>query len=383
MSGFPTIVHVDDVTPKLANNTAFGVMRRGPFIVANYHYQSPDTFTGPDEAWLRECRGLIFDGNTGLLLSRRFHKFFNVNEREDTQAHLIDWSKPHFVMTKLDGSMVSPVPVGGDLNRIRWTTKMGITDVAMQAEAFAALDRNLLKYCRDKIADGYTPIFEWVSPDNRIVLDYPAPKLILTGLRRTLTGDYAPLTEAMYDAATRGLDTVEFVHAHRGGSADVVHLTRGQEDTEGVVVLFEDGHMFKIKTDWYVGLHRNKEFITNPRLIVKAYEEDKLDDVFALLCEADRLQVTHVVHAHRVNCTKFREKLLRMLVECQRRCYSPKAFALEVAPKLHPCSRHAMFRLLKGADVGEVVKQHVAKHVGCNVDYDRMWECLKQETVLP
>jgi hypothetical protein len=32
----------------------------------------------------RECRGIIFHAETGALLARRYHKFFNVNELDET-----------------------------------------------------------------------------------------------------------------------------------------------------------------------------------------------------------------------------------------------------------------------------------------------------------
>lgn len=56
-----------------------------------------------------ECRGIIFCEKTGQVLARRFHKFFNVNEQDETQAELIDLARPHFILEKADG-FVSPVP---------------------------------------------------------------------------------------------------------------------------------------------------------------------------------------------------------------------------------------------------------------------------------
>ena len=52
-------------------------------------------------------------------------KFFNVNEREETLIQHIDFSQPHLILEKLDGSMITPFEVD---SRIRWGTKMGLTD---------------------------------------------------------------------------------------------------------------------------------------------------------------------------------------------------------------------------------------------------------------
>jgi RNA ligase len=68
------------------------------------------------DAIRRECRGLVFDKN-GWILARRFHKFFNLNEREETLARNVDFSKPHSVLAKIDGSMISPVIINGEIIR--------------------------------------------------------------------------------------------------------------------------------------------------------------------------------------------------------------------------------------------------------------------------
>lgn len=51
----------------------------------------------------RECRGIIFHKETGNLVARRLHKFFNINEMDETKAERIDLSKPHILLTKADG----------------------------------------------------------------------------------------------------------------------------------------------------------------------------------------------------------------------------------------------------------------------------------------
>jgi hypothetical protein len=54
----------------------------------------------------RECRGLLFYPD-GRIMSRRLHKFFNVNERDETQVHRIDLGQPHVILEKLDGCLAA------------------------------------------------------------------------------------------------------------------------------------------------------------------------------------------------------------------------------------------------------------------------------------
>jgi hypothetical protein len=51
----------------------------------------------------RECRGIIFHKATGQMLARRLHKFFNINEMEETAPERLDMSRPHVLLEKADG----------------------------------------------------------------------------------------------------------------------------------------------------------------------------------------------------------------------------------------------------------------------------------------
>ncbi len=90
---FPMIRHISDVLPHIEGREEFIVAEREGYTVVNYVVAMADTFNmypaGYDGslstydlggAMRRECRGLIF-GDDGHLMSRPFHKFFNINER--------------------------------------------------------------------------------------------------------------------------------------------------------------------------------------------------------------------------------------------------------------------------------------------------------------
>lgn len=191
---FPVINTIDDVLPAIAGRDEFVVAERDFGTVINYLVAMPDTFKmeGPDDvmgAIRRECRGLIFDLE-GRIMSRPFHKFFNVNEKEETQAHMLDLSRPHIVMDKLDGSMIRPVRMHG---LIRLATKMGVTDTAIEAERL--IDEEQYTWLEDMMANGLTPIFEYVAPTNKIVVEYAEAKLILTAVRETVSGEYRSLRQ--------------------------------------------------------------------------------------------------------------------------------------------------------------------------------------------
>ena len=189
---FPVINNISQVLPLIAERKEFIVAVKDGYTVINYVVQMADTFpTVTDEAGaiLRELRGLIFDNETGEVIARRYHKFFNVNEKEETQVGLIDFDQSHVILEKLDGSMITPIPVNGE---IRWGTKMGCTDVAKPVEEFVSARQEYVSLAQFCIEKGLTPIFEWTSRQQTIVIDYPEDNLVLTAVRNNVTGEYLP-----------------------------------------------------------------------------------------------------------------------------------------------------------------------------------------------
>ena len=296
---FPYIQHLDEVREAIADSPEFVVAEREWGYVVNYLVISQDTFppvkTSGGSAAMRaratrlkairrECRGLVFDRN-GCLISRPFNKFFNVNERDETQVNRIDLTRPHVILEKLDGSMVRPIPLG---DGYRLATKMGISDVAMQAEEFVAENINYHDFIMLHIERGQTPIFEWCSRKQRIVIDYPQDRLVLTGIRNVNDGAYKSYAQMVSYAEAYGIEVVQA----RAGTADnmqnLLEETRALQGQEGWIIRFDDGHMLKVKGDEYVSIHKAKDRIMRENALIEMILDEKLDDVKAHLPDDDR-----------------------------------------------------------------------------------------------
>ena len=74
--------------------------------IISYNMEKSNTF---DTELARECRGITFRLDTGDLISRPFHKFFNINEKPFTQAAKIDWQNIIYISEKIDGVLAVPV----------------------------------------------------------------------------------------------------------------------------------------------------------------------------------------------------------------------------------------------------------------------------------
>src|ERR1700761_5311430 len=145
---FPHITHISQCLEAIRGCDSFYVAERERHTIINYYNMGSDTFPpvilrGPDPgtdlqdfdaALRRECRGIVF-GPDGTVIARRLHKFFNAGERPEGAVEGINLDDEHVILEKLDGSMITPIPIG---DSIRWGTKMGLTEVGFQAEEFVS-----------------------------------------------------------------------------------------------------------------------------------------------------------------------------------------------------------------------------------------------------
>lgn len=365
---FPEIRTIADVLPHIEGRPEFIVAEREFGTVINYMVSMADTFdmAGPEDfgaAIRRECRGIIFD-TEGHIMSRPFHKFFNVNEREETQIHMIDMTQPHVIMEKMDGSMIRPLRMNG---MVRLATKMGVTDIAIESEKL--LDANQYDWLEYMMADGLTPIFEYIAPTNKIVIDYSEPKLILTAVRNTITGTY--IKNLQFGAP---FEVVPQYGSVDGGLSDYIARARQQHGREGDIIRFATGHMLKIKNDWYVRIHKTKDLIRTERNIADIIVNEQLDDVLPLLDATD----LSVVRAYELRFDAAIENVLGRLeglVTLARILHGgvKKEVAINFVPNLiHKEDASFIFSALDGKELRPLVIKKIKDSVGNGPKYESM-----------
>jgi len=360
---FPIINNISDVLPAIEGRDEFVVAVKEGYTVINYNVMMADTF---DCNIRRECRGIIFDTVTGDIIRRPFHKFFNVNEREETQDNVVDLSQSHAILEKLDGSMIAPFVVN---DQLIWGTKMGATEVAEPVEDFVLLNENYSQFARFIIRRGYTPIFEWCSRKQRIVLDYKEDQLILTAIRDLTTGRYMSLDLVTNTADLYFIPTVRAFEP-QSDMKSFIEYVRLLEDREGFVVRFDDGHMLKLKCDWYVQIHKAKEKILQDRNIVELILDGKLDDVKAHLPQEDRDRLTRFEIQFNLAVSDTVFMLDNDLNWLREQNIDRKTFALEHAEKYDQYMRALIFKNFDElshtkywADVHNTIRKNLTKTV--------------------
>jgi RNA ligase len=280
---FPFIERLNDILPALDENH-FNITEKNGYTVILYNAISPETFpeiTDLNSKIRREFRGIIFDSNTKRIIRRPLHKFFNLCEKNETLLHNIDITKPHIILDKLDGSLISSFKLN---DVILWGTKAGITDISKEAEVFVNKNKQYLEFAKYCAENYVTPMFEWISPNNRIVVPYSKDDLILLGIRDLYTGEYTKYSDLKDISDRYEIPLVNDVK-NTVLNEQFIDKTINEKDIEGYIISFEDGHKIKIKTDEYVLAHRTIEGIIKQRNVARSIILNEVDDIKPLLHE--------------------------------------------------------------------------------------------------
>lgn len=368
MSMFPTIETINDVLPYIEGRPEFRVTEKDWYTTINYMVAHDDTFDCPIRT---ECRGLIFD-KSGKLISRPYHKFFNVGEKSYTSLDNVDLSEPHVILDKLDGSMIRPIPFDCGF---RLGTKAGVTDVAMNAEVYIADKPNYSEFIEFMLAEGYTPIFEWISEENRIVVDYKTEDLILTAVRSNISGEYLSYGYIREVASEYNIPVVGTIENNCGWDVSkFVDTIRGcVDDVEGIIIRFNDGRMLKVKTVDYVFRHRSKETIRREKDIIALVLNDSVDDVLPLLESKSRDRLVAFASEFNEAISNFSDTLTDIFEEGYLKYPNAKDFAVEYVNAEH--SRYSnflfkMFRLGGSSTCRDIVIEYLLANISTSTKVD-------------
>ncbi len=269
---FPAkIENINDILPFVQDKKEIRVKETDGHTIVCYMISDKDTFDSPAS---REARGITFDG-TGKLVNRPLHKFFNVGEREDTIFESLPWAAVTGIYDKADGSMISTFHTDGEL---QVKTKKTITGLIPDTvKAWIQSRNNYVRFCEFCTKQNYSPIFEWCSPEFRIVLNYSSDDLKLLHIRDNVTGKYIYKDDIAKQYGLSFTENLLFANS----IPDVKEFAKSIKDMqniEGYIFQFADGDMVKIKTEWYLNLHRTVTFLREVD-IAKAVIDETVDDI--------------------------------------------------------------------------------------------------------
>lgn len=264
-----------------------------PLAIFNYNVIDLPDFT--DEI-VQEARGIIINLDTLDVVCWPFRKFSNWNE---PYADDIDWTTAR-VQDKIDGSIVK-MWFDFKQNKWRWSTNSMINaseatiDTSpygegrtfMNAIEGAANYPDVVK-AQSLCDKSCTYIFELTGPENKIVISYKESKLWHIGTRDNNTG-----REYNEDI---GIDRPgEYLLHSLPECIEKVHELNPKDECikEGFVVVDENWHRVKIKSNEYLYLHRlvNNKVLTKDTILEVILSKDKkrLEDILKYFPEYETM----------------------------------------------------------------------------------------------
>ena len=389
---FPYIKHIDQVKEALAGCDEFIISEKPEgFTVANYLVNLEDTFpkisldengnfaSKQDEMYAirRECRGIKFDSKTGLVIARLFHKFFNLQEREETRID-DDFDlgvSDHYVLAKYDGSMIAPVFCK---DRLYWCTKMGVTDISKMAEQFIEMHPAYIKLAYYCIDQNQTPIFEFCSRKNRVVIDYPEDKLILLAIRENYSGQYLSLLEienilSRLQVPIPRVTSNHFQNEYTFNSW--LDYVRNLKNEEGYIIRFFNGHMLKVKSSEYLKIHAAKDDFSREKAVIDLIISEKTDDLKPFLQDDDLKRLNKYENEFWLGVADYGNQLEKKFLNYYELAQGDKkTFAVNYVSKEQGFFKPLLFQMWDGKKSRDMILAVIKKHLSSQTEVDKIRE---------
>lgn len=246
-----------------------------------------------------EARGIMFEvvNLSGLegyefptcIKSRPPAKFFNIGENPLTLD--LDYTKVVHSVIKEDGSLISTFSegvwgMGEDFEsemvyQLRLKSKTSTSSEQVKA-AMAWLETK--PDFRDALLEmdtsGVTVNCEWCAPDNRIVVGYMEPQLIVLNARSRNSGKYIKREVLEQIFGEHLVKTATPVNRPEDLKELATHT-----GYEGLILQFEEDYkvqFVKFKNDWYLHRHRTKDSVTNANALFDCVLNEGSDDLRTL-----------------------------------------------------------------------------------------------------
>lgn len=255
--------------------------------IFNYRLAYPSHFDEPIEGnsvlKAHEMRGLTFVFNEDGSVYRRYlmlDKFWNMNQAPCSMYSIIKDYKIKSIYNKEDGSIASFIQLPNGKVLARSKTSFA-SDQAIEIQKIYNKWPNIKEFVNFCMNEDIVPIFEYVSPTNRIVVAYANTDLVLLRLRDNKTGKYLDI-----DDYVDHLDGITVAKSYTNSLEELIELKDVIEGVEGWIVQFENGKMIKLKSKWYCDLHGLfTDELNKENTLISLIIDEKIDDIIAQLGE--------------------------------------------------------------------------------------------------
>ena len=348
--------------------------------VFNYRLAQYKDFANPipDKPELKghEMRGLTFVFNEDGSLFNRYvllEKFFNLNQVPESLYSVVKNYKIKFVNNKEDGSIASFIKLPN--GKIVGKSKMGFdNDQADGINRVYKTNKEIKSLVNWALDNNIVPIFEYVAPNNRIVLRYPSEELILLRLRDNITGKHIDIRDHLDKVGSiRVAPFEDEIH----DLDKLIELTATQVDKEGSIVTCEDEHgrdfFFKLKTPWYCERHGLlTEDLYREHIIIGYILDDKIDDILGQIPEDEKeahIRINKIITIVKKALNDKSVEIEKMYQDYIKSGMSRKDYAL--LPREANPNFSFVMSMVKADDMRKLSKEDILKYYGTVDRYEK------------
>lgn len=297
----------------------------------------------------------------GDCVSAGFPKFFNWGQFPE------DYPTPKklnecTVVEKLDGSLLIVSQYKGELIiRTRGSTDISHMNNYSEMEYLIteypkAFDNQLLE------SEQYSLLYEWLSPENQIVIKHNQPDIVLVGIIDHK--DYSLFTQENLDVVAKNLKLKRPQNFSFGNFVELFQIVKEFKDKEGVCIYFDDGqHIRKFKGEWYLVQHHFRSNLTSKNMLdlfyllkkpTKSEFLDYIEKTFDYECRVVSEDiVTRIIKKYTALITWYAQ-LNVVIAEYQEK--SQKEFALAIQD-FASIDKKVLFMLRSGKGIEEKFEQ--------------------------
>ena len=272
---FPELKNIEPVLKAIEGRKEFRVidLDDGTSVIC-YMVSEKDSFDDPLRC---ECRGITFDRQTGDILLRPYHKFFNINERPETHQGVLKDLSISYITSKLDGSMVAMTRTWDGKIISHYKKSVFTNHELYDTDKFNSTMKHVCAW-RGESTFLFERLYKVVDEKLLHVLDYEQDELVLLDIRNNFSGEYYEREYVKEVADRLGVRCVQDVSK---SFKELIESAEGDSGIEGYVVNYGDLKV-KIKTLWYANIH-HLVGVLSERYVAKLVLSEQIDDAKAAL----------------------------------------------------------------------------------------------------
>ncbi len=315
----------------------------------------------PEEEWNimnSACRGMVLNLASKKIIAYPFGKFTSYNTDDEAVGFISENKDKLSITKKYDGTMVLAFLYEGELK----CASRNSFDNSQVQNAKRILDTRI---SLPEAMENITLVFEYISPENKIEVEYDKEELILIGARDIETGLLFTREQLEAFAQKTGLQVSEEI---RLSIEELVQLAK--DDNAGT---FEEGwiiraksRMVKLKSWRYLAKLKSNRYGLNKKQIIDKYIRLNETDFKAYLDLITRKDIL-------LSIDKILKDVDAKIQEVQEGISSEfkkinpelddKAFALKIMKEYNKEQTSYLFALKKGKAVEPLIKSNIIPYL--------------------